>query len=311
MSCGATEEGGGVVVCRMLKSVTGVVCLLLLFTPESSSAQSESVVHYLPLEIGNSWTYIDILFPPPDFQPDTLWSGGTPLSEQVMHNDTLYYTFGFGPFGIDTVREDEKGNIWAFVESESFSVLMFDFFLEDGTIIEYGPDHPIFPDRVLTVSAGGALAGSLRPRGISFYYDRPGWTDSNWSYSFEAGVGITGYGGGIGEFQTLHTATIGGQVLITSVELTGQVSAPVTLENNFPNPFRTVTTIPFSVSRPSHIRLAVYDVLGREVLLLRDELVNQGVYTVEIDGSHLQSGTYFVHLQAGGKQMTRTIILVR
>lgn len=174
---------------RMLKSVAGIVCLLLLFTPESSYGQDDSVVHYLPLEIGNSWTYIDILFPPPDFQPDTLWSGGTPLSEQVIRNDTLYHKFGFGPFGIDTVREDEKGNIWAFVESEPFSALMFDFFLEDGTIIDYGPDHPIFPDRVLTVSAGGTLTGSSRPGVISFQFDRPGWTDSNWSYSFKAGVG--------------------------------------------------------------------------------------------------------------------------
>lgn len=278
---------------------------------EIAGAQNDPVIRYLPLDIGNSWTYIDVLYPPPDFQPDTLWQGGAALSEQVVFNDTLYFKGGFGFIGGSGIREDDAGNIRVFVESQPFSFLMFDFYLDDGTVIEYGPDHPIFPGRVLTVSTSGSIGQNARPSSISLQYSRPGAVDSDWYYSFEAGLGITSYGGGIGEFWRLHTATIDGQIINTDVESDHGVLGEITLENNFPNPFSINTTIKFSIPTQTHVRLSVYNVLGREIAILADARKNPGKFAIDFSGTDLPPGIYFFRLETAQQRITRKMILIR
>jgi hypothetical protein len=55
----------------------------------------------------------------------------------------------------------------------------------------------------------------------------------------------------------------------------------------------------------------VYDVLGREVALLVNEVVAPGTYERELDGSTLAAGVYWSRLQAGGISKTRKMIHVR
>jgi hypothetical protein len=78
-----------------------------------------------------------------------------------------------------------------------------------------------------------------------------------------------------------------------------------------PNPARGRAVIAFSLPVPSAVRLAVYDLLGREVALLVDEAHDAGRYEAVFDGSRLPAGTYLVKLAAGGEMHTRTLTLVR
>jgi hypothetical protein len=55
----------------------------------------------------------------------------------------------------------------------------------------------------------------------------------------------------------------------------------------------------------------VYDVLGREVATLVDEVKEPGTYTVQFSGSGLASGVYFYRLTAGSYLATRRMMLVR
>jgi Secretion system C-terminal sorting domain len=55
----------------------------------------------------------------------------------------------------------------------------------------------------------------------------------------------------------------------------------------------------------------VFDLLGREVGSLVNEVKEPGTYTVEFDGSDLSSGVYFYKLQAGGFVQTHKMLLVR
>jgi len=55
----------------------------------------------------------------------------------------------------------------------------------------------------------------------------------------------------------------------------------------------------------------VYDVQGRRVALLRDEVQLAGAHTVTIDGSAWGSGVYFVQLRTGGHTVSHSIVLVR
>ena len=78
-----------------------------------------------------------------------------------------------------------------------------------------------------------------------------------------------------------------------------------------PNPFTAVTTILYALAETQHVRLAVYDVLGREVAVLVDEEVSAGSHSVVFEAGTLPSGTYLYRLEAGNTVESAPITLVR
>ncbi|MBD3166562.1 T9SS type A sorting domain-containing protein [bacterium] len=69
----------------------------------------------------------------------------------------------------------------------------------------------------------------------------------------------------------------------------------------YPNPFNETVRISYSLPSPGDMRLAVYDLLGREVALIRDGLAPAGRMEVHWKAEGLSSGTYFLQLQRGGE----------
>jgi hypothetical protein len=59
------------------------------------------------------------------------------------------------------------------------------------------------------------------------------------------------------------------------------------------------------------VRLAVYDLLGREVALLVNEMKPAGTYDVRFDASGLASGMYLYRLTAGSFVETRKMIILK
>jgi hypothetical protein len=55
----------------------------------------------------------------------------------------------------------------------------------------------------------------------------------------------------------------------------------------------------------------VYDLLGREVVMLVNEAKPAGTYTVRFDASRLSSGTYFYRMTAGLFVQTRKMVVVK
>ena len=80
---------------------------------------------------------------------------------------------------------------------------------------------------------------------------------------------------------------------------------------NFPNPFNPNSDIRYQISEFRTVKLAVYDLLGREVAVLVNETTPPGTYQVRFDGTGLPSGVYFYRLQAGSYVETRKMMLVR
>ena len=90
-----------------------------------------------------------------------------------------------------------------------------------------------------------------------------------------------------------------------------EVPAVLTLDPNYPNPFNPETTISFSLPQHGAVRLAVYDVLGREVERLLDGSYPAGAHRVRFDGSSLSSGLYLYRLENEGSVLTRSMILMK
>ncbi len=85
------------------------------------------------------------------------------------------------------------------------------------------------------------------------------------------------------------------------------------LHQNYPNPFNPSTTIGFTLRGAGvvRVRLAVYDLAGREVRALVDEAKEPGTHKVLFDASGLASGIYFCRMQAGSLTETRKLVLAR
>lgn len=79
----------------------------------------------------------------------------------------------------------------------------------------------------------------------------------------------------------------------------------------YPNPFNPQTTLTFAVQRAGRVQLSVYDVTGRLVKTLADEMLTAGKYSRRFDGSGLSSGVYFVRLNASGSMTTQKIVLMK
>jgi len=101
------------------------------------------------------------------------------------------------------------------------------------------------------------------------------------------------------------------RTVVTSVTQTPGVPTEFALMQNYPNPFNPLTTISFSVPEVVKASLVVYDVLGREVDVLIDDVVQPGNYQVQFDGTRLSSGVYFYRLMAGRYVATYKMQLVK
>jgi hypothetical protein len=88
------------------------------------------------------------------------------------------------------------------------------------------------------------------------------------------------------------------------------------LAQNFPNPFNPSTMIDFSVREKGHVTLRIYDVAGRLVRTLVDEVRDAGAYREGWDGrnnrgSGVASGVYFYRMSTPGFEETRKMVLLR
>ncbi|TSA19020.1 T9SS C-terminal target domain-containing protein [bacterium] len=83
------------------------------------------------------------------------------------------------------------------------------------------------------------------------------------------------------------------------------------LMQNYPNPFNPTTAISYQLIASSHVSLDIFDVLGRRVATLVDDVRQPGAYTVRWDASSFPSGVYFYRLEAGDFHATRKLILVK
>jgi hypothetical protein len=104
----------------------------------------------------------------------------------------------------------------------------------------------------------------------------------------------------------------GSDDLLSGVEEGGiRIPESFTLDQNYPNPFNPSTEIRFTVPRSSFLRLAMYDVMGREAVKLAEGYFQPGSYSVRWDASGQPSGLYFCRLNAAGAVRVRKIMLMK
>jgi len=95
------------------------------------------------------------------------------------------------------------------------------------------------------------------------------------------------------------------------VEITLETPVNFSVQQNYPNPFNPTTKISFSIPVQSFITLKVFDILGREIETLVNELKQPGYYDIEFDSRKLTSGVYIYQIQAGSFRDIKKMLLIR
>jgi hypothetical protein len=109
------------------------------------------------------------------------------------------------------------------------------------------------------------------------------------------------------------TADTQAEAVFTIDTSTEERDAPfaTALAQNFPNPFNPSTVVGYQLSVTGRARLSVYDLLGREVAVLVDDVMPAGEHSVTFDASNLASGVYVYRLMVGAEVHTKRMTLIK
>ncbi len=104
---------------------------------------------------------------------------------------------------------------------------------------------------------------------------------------------------------------VGAKMLSNKAGINSTIPNEFKLYQNYPNPFNPVSTIKYDVPKDSRVKIVVYDLVGREIKTLVNEVKEAGRYNIQFNGSNLASGIYFYKIQAGDYVMTKRMVLIK
>jgi N-acetylmuramoyl-L-alanine amidase len=152
-------------------------------------------------------------------------------------------------------------------------------------------------DSVGVGGGDGILEGLMRLAGLEFRYVH--------------GLSLPRMQVNLDQIEVIHRGTVS----VDEELLTKAVN--YSLDPAYPNPFNPTTVVSCQLPVASLVRIVVYDLLGRQVAVLLDEVRAAGNYKIQFDAAGLASGTYIIRMnavdQGGNGQFTsaQKVMLVR
>ena len=239
--------------------------------------------------------------PPPPFAPRASLSG---LATHPFTRSTAYVTFSVA-CRPKVLRTEDMGNTW---EDLSGFVGTDNCESTNGFPDAQVYDIEVFPKTPRIIWAGTDLGiFESRDHGETWaYLDNGLPAVSVWRIRIvDDQVVLATHGRGI---WTLNI----NEVQTDQENTANEISDSFELQSNYPNPFNPSTTISFKVATPSHVRLTVFDMIGRKVATLTDQVHTGGTHKVQWDASAMGSGQYIYRMEADGELIgAKTMVLVK
>ncbi len=181
----------------------------------------------------------------------------------------------------------------------SFSVINRDTLWGNGGYVLY-PNNRVAPFLNRTTDGGNTWFFQIPDTSIHYigsgfvrFYDKL----RGWAYDGSSGI---------------HTITGGDTIWYTGIQkINNKIPKVFRLFQNYPNPFNPVTIINYELKIKSNVKIIVYDITGKEVITLVNQIQNAGVYQVDFSDSNLSSGVYFYRIQAGEFVQSKKMVLIK
>ncbi len=84
-----------------------------------------------------------------------------------------------------------------------------------------------------------------------------------------------------------------------------------TMKQNYPNPFSSITNISYTLSKPAHVELSVYNMLGQKIATLFDGEMSAGTHSDRWDAQNVPSGIYFLKINVGNNSIIKKALVAR
>ena len=274
-----------------------LLLIAILWQPAASQG-------YYPLEIGNLWEYWD------RYEPYYGWT--TRAARDTVMPNQISYRFLQHDNGFHEFFRQSDSRVYEYSTARQREELLYDFSKTTGDTVSviYAQNETT----IVTVLSDGYqnVFGEtrrqwrffLRVLPTSFYIIRQ-VTDS---------IGLTDRQVEPGEAFSLRGAIING-IKYGTVSAIDDNDLPFSsgfeLFQNFPNPFNPSTTITYYLSRRSRVRLEIWDIVGRKVATLTDQLQEAGKHSVNWNPHAASSGVYYYRLNTENQSITRKMAVTR
>ena len=191
-----------------------------------------------------------------------------------------------------------------------------------GTAVVKTTDGGANYTSVGTVPGTGNING-VEGKGMDFWYVRGTGVyrsidgGSNWASEFTAAGTLNDFdfsdGTCLSGWAVGTTGTIARMegTLVSVHNNTNTLPDAYKLAQNYPNPFNPSTTISYDIPKAGLVQIKIYDMLGREVATLVNEVKQPGIYRIDFDGTGLASGVYVYRLKAGEFYESKKMSLIK
>jgi hypothetical protein len=265
---------------------------------------------FFPTHVGNLWQYHGAV---------SLWQDWSILQDSIASDGYRYLYVRFSRTGEQYwwYRLDSVFSVYRFPPTWDDTLYRLASDFSDVWLRSSGPTFPYYSwvyDTLHSVVFGRAVtikvirSGPFHPDsgGNSFYF-----TEQH----LASGFGVIYHWEEPGNVAFLSGCIVAGDTFGTIVSVRSNEGLPIpahaTLHQNYPNPFNPSTRISFQLTAYSDVKLGIYDLLGREVAVLLNEVKPQGVYSVTWNAVDQPSGVYFYRLTTNDGSTTRRMLLLR
>lgn len=253
-----------------------------------------------PLAIGNIWQYSE--------HPDNI-SESRAVQDTLMPNGKLY-TLIEGDLVRGYYRNDGD-KVYIYDSINNSESLKYDFSLSIGDTMSI---QILDGDTMVTTVTENYTTNIFdQEKKYMIFHKESINSTADGEYKVIDGLGLTQYSGE-SLFYDLTGAVIDGIQYGTIVgvgEIEQNISDIFILKHNYPNPFNPITTIEFEISKPSQVKLLIYDAVGNYITTLINNYLQSGNYKYHFDGSDLSSGVYFYQLKAESYIQTKKLMLLK
>ncbi|MBU2491803.1 MAG: T9SS type A sorting domain-containing protein [Bacteroidetes bacterium] len=97
----------------------------------------------------------------------------------------------------------------------------------------------------------------------------------------------------------------------TNVKSINSLPSDFSLSQNYPNPFNPNTIISYQLPEQSNVKLKIYDMLGREIKTLVNDVKPAGSYNISFNAANLSSGIYFYTINTPSFSQSKKMMLIK
>jgi hypothetical protein len=282
-----------------------------LLSSETLYSQADSVLAYMPLEIGNQWLYKvhQIVYGPSSTDTTIYYSFFVVERDTIMPNGYQYQVIKSSESTTRYIHLDSvTACVYEYENNSSRGVKTDSLRCSEGDW--FGRDR--FCEFIDTATILNYQTWSM---GISWFAP-----DITLAHTLAMDIGIIyqfryeSYGWGIEWISNLVYAKIDGVEFGETVTSQNDIKNKLTgfnLQQNYPNPFNPSTTIVYEIKELTNVELKVLDILGQEIITLVNEEKPIGSYEIEFKATGLPSGIYFCRLQAGSFIEIKKMVLMK